>query len=248
MHWVAGFLDLIGAIGLICSWLFILERKQVATSRLRKTGDIAAGARYNEADELIATEGNVVGDATVEAPVSGRRCLFFRLVITRSYRSSGDESSLETERIEGGARFSLDDGSGPVLVDASKDASVVDQDLTRTFRGTKNFARAEAEVRFGNLSLSANRLSNIRVEEHILTPEGKLYVAGRFVDGAIASPPGVAYLIVSRGGREARSKRAKKAAIVWFVIAAVFISGSVPVWMGPSTYGMHEGTNHAVRK
>lgn len=111
----------------------------VAASRLwnekaRIRRELRAAPRVDIAELDEGRTGRLVGTvgdgATVQAPLTGRSCVFFEATV-EEYRSSGKTGSWrQVAREVGGMPFVLDDGTGRAIVDPTGARVAVDLDMT----------------------------------------------------------------------------------------------------------------------
>jgi hypothetical protein len=65
-------------------------------------------------DELVRLDGRIMEGETVEAPLSGRRCVYYIAIVEKKH---GNDSWRERARETGGVGFTIDDGTGCAIVD-----------------------------------------------------------------------------------------------------------------------------------
>jgi hypothetical protein len=154
------------------------------------------------------------------APFSGTPCLWFEIKATETWKEGNNQTrSKELYKEKRAAQFSIDDGSGPVGVDASAGGDFEPKrSKSQTQSPSIMGALTGTELVFGNFRLQTPGLtlgsgSSYRVDEEILPVEPQLYACGKVADGggAIAAP-GWRSLIVSNQTRDALLEHATKTA------------------------------------
>ena len=105
MIWLGG----VVAIGLPVAWIMSGSQRRYRAVRdapPTPVRDVVAGT-------LCRIEGRVVARETIEAPITGRRCVCFRATARRLVADVG----LYADREDAGVLFELDDGTGRAIVD-----------------------------------------------------------------------------------------------------------------------------------
>jgi hypothetical protein len=233
----------LGIASLVAGGVFFLRMKRMESAPFRSTGEIARDPGVVDPRGMISTEGEIVSDAPALGPCSGKACLYYDVRVERHWdktipspaASSNKTATGRTEILarKGGILFELDDGSGPVSVDA-RSRERVDCDLTpshdqRIPIGTN----PPIELVFGHLRVATpdhdgtDRTVAFTAVERILPAAGTLYVCGKLANGAI-SRPGWTPLLLSSRGRRAFMGGTRTKAWLGLVSGAVLTAGSVP--------------------
>lgn len=193
-------LGIVGSVVACLSFVFLLlgllqrsKAKRVASVPLAPTGQVATqGAQVATPKGDIATQGNLVCPQPLVSPVTGTPCLYFKLTVTESWKDGDRQKSKEVESHKAAAQFAVDDGTGPVWVDATQGG---DFDPTRTKEETKGTGLIGGitgqEIVFGNYRVSPGILSLGRkytVREEVYPLQPMLYVCGRLQGNVIGSP------------------------------------------------------------
>lgn len=196
----AGVLVLVGVLALIFG---ILSRAKA--SRINKTPFVGTGEAAR-ASGNVSVEGNVVCPEPIVAPFSGTPCLFYSIKCTATWKDGETEKSKEIAEQKVAARFAVDDGSGPVAVDASKGGTF---EPTRTKSETKGTGIMGGitgkDLMFGQYVVSTGALSlgtKYRVEEEVFPVQPRLYVNGSASAGVIATPSLLRSLMLSNESRD----------------------------------------------
>jgi hypothetical protein len=105
-----------------------------ATARLRRALRRANHVSIADAPEgaVVRLDGRVVEGEILEAPLTGRRCVYYVAIVEEFQAGSTPDSWRELAREARGVQFAIEDGSGRAIVDP--DAARVDVDLDRTSR------------------------------------------------------------------------------------------------------------------
>jgi hypothetical protein len=115
-----------GMSAAIASWYWS------ATARLRRALRRAKHVAIAEApeDALVRLDGRVVEGEALEAPLTGRRCVYYLAIVEEFQAGSTPDSWREIAREARGVRFAIEDGTGRAIVDP--DGARIDVDLDRT--------------------------------------------------------------------------------------------------------------------
>jgi hypothetical protein len=234
-------------VGLAASnlgFVSFLAMKRMALAPFLRTGEIARATEgpAPSADARIATEGRIVATNAIRAPCSGQTCLYYEITLDREWERSAstagatkkETGSTRVTTSHGGAIFQLDDGSGPVSIDARDE---VQADLAQTHLERFPIGPTiPGEIQFGQMrvqtpaDLGPDRTTAFTATERILLAQGDLYACGRWNAGAIGKPPW-APLILSQSGRIALLGAARRRALRLVVAGAVLTSGSILVFL-----------------
>ncbi len=244
---VGAILLVIGLIALVVGIVFFLKMKRMAAAPFRKTGEIAANPGVADAKGMISTEGQIVAQNAIRAPCSGQPCLYYEIAVEREWEKmvttqQGTKKQTGTTKVttnKGGAIFQLNDGSGPVTVDAREG---VDADLAKSHEQKVPIGMmVPGEIVFGQMrmqtpvNLGPERTTAFKATEKILAAQGNLYACGKLTNGTIAKP-GWTSLILSHKGRDALLGSTKTKAFAGIIVGALFTLGSVPAFLfGPKS-------------
>jgi hypothetical protein len=238
-----GFLLLaLGLLSMAAGVVHFFKMKRMASAPFRRTGEIAAGAEVADPRGMVSAEGRIVALSAARAPCSGRACLFYEVEIERHWEKTvptqkGSRKEVGKTRVateKGGAVFLLDDGSGPLSIDA-RDG--VDAELTTSHdQRIPTGATIPLELAFGDMRLAtpmhldSDRTVAFTAVERILAAEGSLYAYGRVANGAIGKPD-LASLVLSRKGRAALVGGAKAKAAVGLVAGGLLTFIAIPAFL-----------------
>src|SRR6185436_18778779 len=92
---------------------------RVTDAPLAPTGEVARRGREVAGPKgQISAQGTVVCQQPLYAPFSGQPCLYYEITCTAKWKSGDTHKSEVIDRQKMAAQFAIDDGSGPVWVDA----------------------------------------------------------------------------------------------------------------------------------
>ena len=196
-----GPLNAIGILFIVCGLLAAaygiynrLRAGRVSSAPFTKTGDVARNPGAAGPKGEISTEGRVLCAQPLSSPVTGAACLYYEVKVLKVWKEGDRQRSQELHAEKRAAAFELDDGSGPVFVDASKGGD---------FEGTKDWSESKGlgllgtfkgtELAFGNYRLPIAAFtpgSSVKytVTEKVLPVVEKLYANGKAENGAIRAP------------------------------------------------------------
>ena len=166
------------------------------------------------------------------APFSGTPCLYYRIKCTAEWKDGDTNKSKVLDEQKVAAQFTIDDGSGPVRVDAREGG---DFEPTQTKRETKGAGLlggiTGTELTFGSYRVQTGMLNmgtKYSVEEEILPVVPRLYACGKVADqGGVITAPGWRQLILSSKSRDELLASATKGAKIFLAAgAAAFCVGS----------------------
>jgi hypothetical protein len=208
----------LGIIAIIWGIFQKVKAGRVADAPLVSTGDAARrGGEVASPKGAISAQGRVVCAQPLVSPVTGTPCLYYRLRVTASWKEGNVDKKKELSDERTAATFAIDDGSGPVHVDARKGGDFDPSQVKDETKGTGLLGGITGkEIEFGNYRVSAGMLSlgtKYNVREEVLPLQPSLYVCGKAEQGAIAAP-GWRSLIVSNKTREELLSHATKSAKV----------------------------------
>jgi len=229
-----GFLLLgLGVIGLIIGLLQMLKMKKILAAPFKKTGEIASNPAVADAKGMISTEGAVSNDHAFIAPASQKPCLYYEIKVERMWEKTvATENGVKTEKgtsnvhsHEEGTTFFLNDGSGPVKVDAREKVNV---ELTKAFEQAQNVSYGD--IHFGGYAVSVpysggdERTTGIRCIEKIVPAEGNLFAMGKLAGGAITKQDGMlGKLLLSTKGRDKLVGSTKTKSIIGYVLGGLML-------------------------
>jgi hypothetical protein len=212
-----------------------LKGKRILAAPFKKTGEIARNPVSSDPKGLMSTEGSVVPPTTaVLSPLSKTACLYYEVAITRRWEKTeqtqdGAKTTKGTTTIEtlkGGAQFGLDDGTGAVMVDASKGG---DFDNLKKQGEAGGVNMSDGYIQFAELRIpkpvSSGEGYTLGYEavEKIVPVGGSLFALGKLENGKL-SKPGWRSMMFSTKGRDgllASTAKKKKFSFIGGGIGAV---------------------------
>ena len=212
-----------------------LKGKKILSAPFKKTGDIAKNPVSSDPKGLMSTEGSVIAPASpVLSPISKTPCLYYEVAITRKWEKTEQtqdgakttKGSSNVETLKGGAEFGLDDGSGAILVDASKGG---DFDNLKKQADAGGVHMSDGHLKFGELRIPTPRSGSddytlgFEAVEKIVPVGGSLFALGKLENGKLGKP-GWRSMMFSTKGRDgllASTAKKKKFSFIGGGIGAV---------------------------
>jgi HAMP domain-containing protein len=236
MQYLGFFLVVLAIIGILVGVMQQLKAKKILAAPFKKTGEVAQNPNAGDAKGTVSCEGAVQVQQPIYAPCSGKPCLYFEVEVTRLWEKQVQtENGLKTEKgtsnistNKTGSQFWLNDGSGPVGINAVED---VDTDLEKAFEQTQNVAWGD--VVFGNFRVHVpatggnERTTGVRATEKILPAQGNLFAMGKLAGGTIMKTDGMlGKLLLSPKGRDKLVGATKRNSLIGFVVGGLmFLPG-----------------------
>ena len=180
----------------------VVRRKgqKILSAPVRKTGE-AAGLQG-----LASFEGAVRTNEPLRAPCSGQPCVYYEIVVEKKVKEKhGANTTVKwktASKQHFGSTFWLDDGSGPVPVQAHEAA---DADLQKTYTGALPPSFQQPQPAHGE------QIVESRITEKLVPADGKLFALGAMANGQLVGGKGK--LIVSTRGRDVLLGSTKKLAL-----------------------------------
>lgn len=154
----------------------------------------------------ISVQGNVVCPQPLYSPMTGQPCLYYSIRATATWKS-GDRQKVDVlDDHQVAAQFAVDDGTGPVWIDARVGGDFEPSRFKSEEKGTGLLGGIVGkELQFGNYRLSTGILAmgtTYRVEERVLPIVPQLYACGTLgPQGGLIAKPGWGKLILSNRSR-----------------------------------------------
>lgn len=205
----------VGLLALAGGGLSRLRAGRLAKTPFAKTGDVAAKGQAVAGEKgSVSAEGKVLAPQLVHAPVTGAPCLFYETEVVAKWKSGDTSHSQRVIHERVAAPFAIDDGSGPVHVDASKGG---DFDTKPAYRKTQSRGLMSAitgkPLSFGDrgfsipMGLRVNGLiipdsADFEVTEKVLDVPPTLYVNGKLDEQNRIGSPSWTSLILSTKSRD----------------------------------------------
>ncbi|MHB8875599.1 MAG: GIDE domain-containing protein [Myxococcaceae bacterium] len=218
-----------------------LKGKRILAAPFRKTGEIAKDPTSSDPKGAMSTEGAVLAPQPLQSPCSKTPCLYYEVEIVREWEKQEQtqdgvktrSGSSNVETLKQGMMFKLDDGSGPLDIDATKGADF--DNIKRNFdEKVKIGAFVPGELVFGQLRMqtpslpSSERTTAFKAIEKIVPVGGNLFALGKLENGALVKP-GWRSMMFSTKGRDgllASTAKKKKFSFIGGGVAAV---ASIPL-------------------
>jgi hypothetical protein len=221
----------LGIIGLIYGIMQKLKAGRVADAPLVSTGDAAQkGAAVASPKGAISAQGNVLCQQPLISPVTGTPCLYYMLKVTASWKDGDTQKTKELTKEKRAAQFAIDDGSGPVWIDARDGGDFEPTQKKEETKGTGLLGGITGQdLVFGNYRVSTGMLSlgtKYTVEEQVLPIVPKLYACGKVGSSNEITAPGWRSLIMSNKSRDDLLASATKGAKIFLAGGAgAFVVG-----------------------
>lgn len=238
MHPLGIVMIVLGIVGVVVGFLQWSKMKKILAAPFKKTGEIAANPQVADAKGMISCEGAIQVQQPLVAPCSGKPCLYYEVKVERMWeKQENTEDGVKTKKgtstvttTEVGSQFYVNDGSGPVGVDAREK---VDTDLQKSFEQAQNVSYGD--LVFGSYQVHVpysggdERTTGVRAIEKILPADGNLFVMGKLAGGVITKQDGMlGKVVISNKGRDALVGATKRNAMLGFIIGGVVAVGGVP--------------------
>ncbi len=236
----------VAVIALLVGFVQKRKMKGIVNAPFKKTGDIASNPQAGDAAGTISCEGAVVATEPLTAPCSGRSCIYYEIEVKQMWekhvstengtkKQTGKSNAHEEKR---GSIFHLDDGSGPVKVNAMEK---VDGQLETSFEETST--RGYGEIHYGQWHTHIRAIhddSKYAVgticTEKIIPAEGNLFVKGKLEGGQITKTGGLlGKLLLSTHGRDALVGATKRNMMIGFIVGGALlpVGGGMAVFADP---------------
>ncbi|MFO0659968.1 MAG: GIDE domain-containing protein [Polyangiaceae bacterium] len=157
----------LGIIGIIWGIFNKIRAGRVVDAPFVKTGEVASkGAAVASPKGAISAEGNVACPQPLIAPVSGVPCLWYSLKCTATWKAGDVTKHEDLDSQKMGTRFTIDDGSGPVVVDTTEGGD---------FEPTKKSKQSKAATLMGGLTNQTVQIGNYVVNPKLCVGMGWTY-------------------------------------------------------------------------
>lgn len=229
-------------IGAILALIGVLQKskaKKILDAPFKKTGEIAANPSVADAKGRVSAEGNMVVQQPLTAPCTNTPCVYYELEVERQWEKSVlTENGTKTEKgwstistQKNGVSFTIDDGSGPVGVDARAD--VDSPGMQQSFKGPPPGGQG--------LGLLANLVTNAifndeertigyRATEKIIPAQGRIFAMGKVAGGHITKEDGlIGKLMLSTKGRDGLVGSLNRNAMLAWIFGGLIGVGGIPV-------------------
>lgn len=197
--------------------------KRMLAAPFRRTGQISAHG-WIRGD--VTCEGQLRAPAPAFAPCSGEPCLYYevevihhwtRFVKTETGAMREEHGTTRMETTRSGIVFYVDDGTGPVAVDAS---AGIDTELEKTFEIDREMGWGDFQIGRFQVSVpdpGADRLGrSVQIIERVLPATGSMFFLGEIDPRRVLTK-----LVASRRGRAAVMRATKQRAFAGLIASAV---------------------------
>jgi hypothetical protein len=181
---IAALLIVASIVAIVYGFLMKLRAGRVADAPFVKTGEAAQkGAAVANAKGAISAEGNVTCQQPLVSPVSGTTCIYYEVKVTAAWTEGQTHKIKEMGTEKRAAQFAIDDGSGPVWVDAREGGDFEPEQVKSETKSPGLIGGiAGQDLIFGNYRVSPGILSigtKYTVKETVVPAVQRLYVCGK---------------------------------------------------------------------
>jgi hypothetical protein len=245
---MGGIAALLIGLGIIAVGIGIYMRmraSRVTDAPFVKTGEAASkGTAAANPKGAISVEGNVSCPQPLMSPVSNKMCLYYEVKVTAEWKEGDTHKSKELSKEKRSAQFALDDGTGPVWIDAREGGDFSPEEVTDQTKSTSLMGGITGQdLMFGNFKVSTGMLSlgtKYNVREAILPAVPRLYACGKVGSSNEITAPGWRRLLLTNKTREDYLGHAMASAKYAFMAAGGLvlvggILGAVAAFTGDDT-------------
>jgi E3 Ubiquitin ligase len=204
---VGAVLIVAGIVAFVYGFLMRARVGRVSDAPFVKTGEAAQkGTAVANARGAISAEGNVSCPQPLVSPVSGTTCIYYEIKVTAEWKDGQHLKTKEMGHEKRAAQFSIDDGSGPVWVDAREGGDFEPEQVKSETKGHGLLGGiAGGDLVFGNYRVSTGILSagtKYTVKETVVPAVPKLYVCGKVGSSNEITKPSWRSLLITHKSRE----------------------------------------------
>lgn len=207
---IATLVVVLGIVFVIYGFMERAKAGRVTNAPFLKTGDIRAQAGGSP----VSVEGNVVCPQPLIAPFSGTPCLHYSIRCTAEWKAGETNKTKVLSSSQAAAPFSIDDGSGPIGIDATQGGTFEPTQKKSETKGAGLMGSITGkDLTFGQYVVSVGALevgTKYRVDEEAFPVQPRLYACGAANGTTIGTPAGMRSLILSNKSREALLGGAQK--------------------------------------
>jgi len=228
---------LIAVAAVIFGFMQRKKMKTIVSAPFKPTGQVQGSAGP---DGLISCQGAIAVTQPLAAPVSGEPCFYYEIEIKQEWEQhvqTEDGMKKKTGKdtahtAKAGSMFNVDDGSGPVQVDAT---DKVDAKLEKSHTEKKSYGYGD--ITFGSYQVHINRPSDsdkhaiaTHLTEKILPADGNVFVVGKLTGDTITKRDGMlGNIMLAREGRDALMGSSKRNMMIGFIVAGLTFVSGVPM-------------------
>ncbi len=240
MQYVGFFLVFASLVAGVVALLQRAKMKKILAAPFRRTGEAASNPASADEKGMISVEGAIQVAQPFSAPISGRPCIHYTIEVERTIEKiesteNGTKKTKSKNTVvndQGGTVFYVNDGSGPISVDARE--KVDTKDMVKSFEQGQN--AAFGDVTWGSYTakvpphVGEGYPLEIKVTEKIVPAEGNVFALGKLANGVIARPDGMlGKLVLSTKGREKLLGGTKRNVMIAAVAAGVCFVAGTPI-------------------
>ncbi len=242
---IAALLLALGIIGLIYGLIMRTRAGRVTDAPFVKTGEIAQkGSAIASPKGAISAEGNISCPQPLLSPVSGTTCLYYELTVTAEWKDGDTTKTKELTKEKRAAQFAIDDGSGPVWVDAREGGDFEPEQTKSETKSTGLLGGITGQdLVFGNYRVSTGMLSlgtKYTVKEEVLPAVPRVYVCGKVGSSNEITNPGWRNLLITSKSRDDYLAHALKSAKIALIAGGSMIGVGIILGVVSSFIGGDE--------
>jgi hypothetical protein len=182
---------------------------RLAKTPLVDTGEAAEKGEQVAGDKgAISVEGQLNYDELLTSPVTGTKCLYYQLDVDAKWDAGESSESKKVMDEKKAVGFTLDDGSGPVAIDASQGGDFEDLETAFSKKKGRGIVSTSSRIEFGDNGfsvLAGQKVDGVyipddakyEVVEKVLEPIDKAYANGKITENNEVGSPNWASLILS---------------------------------------------------
>lgn len=218
----AAILVSLGIIALIYGIVMKLRAGRVVDAPFVRTGEVAQkGAAAANPKGAISAEGNVTCPQPLLSPVTGTTCIYYEVKVTAEWKDGDTTKTKELGHEKRAAQFAIDDGSGPVWVDAREGGDFEPEQVKEETKSTGLIGGITGQdLAFGNYRVSTGMLSmgtKYTVREEVVPAVPRLYVCGKIGSSNEITAPSWRQLLMTNKSRDQYLASAAGAAKIAFI-------------------------------
>lgn len=229
----------VGVIAVLIGFLQKAKAKKILAAPFKKTGEVAANPSVADAKGRVSAEGNMLVQQPLTAPCTNTPCVYYEIEVERHWEKSVlTENGTKTESgwktistTKNGAAFQIDDGSGPVGVDARADVDC--PGLQQSYKGPPPGGQGLgilADLVTSAIFSDDERTIGYRATEKIIPAQGRIFAMGKIAGGYITKEDGMlGKIMLSTKGRDGLVGSLNRNAMIGWILGGVLAVGGIPV-------------------
>jgi hypothetical protein len=229
----------VGVIAVLIGFLQKSKAKKILAAPFKKTGEIAANPSVADAKGRVSAEGNMVVPQPLTAPCTNTPVVYYEIEVERQWEKSVlTENGTKTERgwktistTKNGCAFQIDDGSGPVGIDARADVDC--PGMQQSYKGPPPGGQGLgilADLVTSAIFSDDERTIGYRATEKIIPAQGRIFAMGKIAGGYITKEDGMmGHIMLSTKGRDGLVGSLNRNAMIGWILGGILTVGGIPV-------------------